>query len=1048
MKKANSLSSLTQEELMELMDMGIDPSQIFSIELPKHQVKPNVTGNQRLPLVLTPKGASALPKPSSAPVPKVMNPNVVDPTPNSFDPFGNQKKENRYYYEQDRARKDSLGIPRVNDDGTKNYDNRFMFELKNQEDTLSDVNNANKGVIAGVGEASSYLNNYKQASRNQLDNMRAKQMSVFGGQPEYEPYNFDFVGEIDPLFGLQAKQGARINLSHNGGGVDIEAEGGEFYLDPTFGATIPIEGPSHEEGGVKFKAKDGSYILSDYVKIPGSLVNGILNKQVLKDRENLTIADVIRKFPKQFDTKNESEVLTDRSLDPIKRRSIELNMRRKLNNLSQLLAYQQAVNENHGEEGQEQEQEDNESTMKSGGPITLKGVNITGKSGNKKDRDFKLSFDLPSIVNSYVPNTSEIGLYNRLSEIPEKGVLYDKFTGEIIGALPDPSLPSMDVDEYKRYAIDQDGNTTVSQLELLDKLSMMDSNEFQEAPRLYNVYDMYDNLQETLQQYQPGTTSTQGVTSNPQSTTTVQEGATGAVQSNVDYFAPFANAYQDVYTDPRTGRKTTLNDFWKYRVTLDPAASFNHPSTTRQVISAFNKLPRGTAQTYKLNDQGKLITDQYTGPMYKGSKGDLPFIQSATPGYSGFYGGVTPGVMRDAAVYNYLGGNDQEYNALDEAAKNKQYAELMGLQSFDPNDYSSSNAQAQTNLDALMKQITTKFPEYAAQAQQFGYDPKRIGIDQIEALTKFDKPNDVPKTKCVCDEPSKSIKSVPDTDPRAGVECAGDYAKVCGGGMSVEESGFICDKDGNVQSVSLKTNPNAFKTEAEARATCPGKPGTGGGSGDIPQESLPIEYGLGLLPDPRSTNYRETYDFERYDPRLISLRSLKNSSISQMNAMNRAAGFDPSVMGSRQAQAYGDTMDQLSKITEKENITNTGILNEAEKYNTEIGMKEQALQQAANKKFVDENNADLAGIIDDRFSKLKSLYEAQQSVGAYNQALKFGQSMYGDMYKIGNGTIDRNDKPLTLNDVNSLINLITAAQGSQGTQKKKKGGAVKKRIIY
>jgi hypothetical protein len=150
-------------------------------------------------------------------------------------------------------------------------------------------------------------------------------------------------------------------------------------------------------------------------------------------------------------------------------------------------------------------------------------------------------------------------------------------------------------------------------------------------------------------------------------------------------------------------------------------------------------------------------------------------------------------------------------------------------------------------------------------------------------------------------------------------------------------------------------------------------------------------------------------------------------------------------MGSRQAQAYGDTMDQLSKITEKENITNTGILNEAEKYNTEIGMKEQALQQAANKKFVDENNADLAGIIDDRFSKLKSLYEAQQAVGAYNQALNFGQSMYGDMYKIGNGTIDRNDKPLTLNDVNSLINLITAAQG---TQKKKKGGAVKKRIIY
>ena len=87
----------------------------------------------------------------------------------------------------------------------------------------------------------------------------------------------------------------------------------------------------------------------------------------------------------------------------------------------------------------------------------------------------------------------------------------------------------------------------------------------------------------------------------------------------------------------------------------------------------------------------------------------------------------------------------------------------------------------------------------------------------------------------------------------------------------------------------------------------------------------------------------------------------------------------------------------------------------------------------------------MANIIDDRFSRLKSLYEAQNSVNQYNQALKFGQSMYGDMYQIGDGTIDRNNKPLTLNDVNSLIQLMQAAQG---TTKKKKGGKNTKRIIY
>ena len=1055
MKKNNSLSSLTQEELRELMEMGVDPSQIFSVELPKHQINPNVGPfkpkvnpgvgiGQPLPLILTPKGARASSLPPAGPVSK---PNVVDPTPNSFDPFGSQEAENRYYYQQTRNNYDALGMPRVNDDGSKNYYTQFGFELRNQKDNLADVNQGIKEGLSYMGAAGSYLNNFRNTSRNQLDNMRSKQNSVFGGQPEYEPYNFDFVGEVDPLFGLQARDGAEINLSHNGGGVDIEAEGGEFYLDPTFGATIPIEGPSHEEGGVKFKAKDGSYILSDHVRIPGSLLNQILRKDLVKPKQTMTIADAIRKFPKHFDTQKESETLTDKSIDPIKKRSIELNMRRKLNNLSQLLAYQQEQNNNNGEEQQEQETPE----MQKGGGITLGGVTITGKKSTpKKDRSFSLDLNLdPFFTNSEYSPLYDVNRYNRLSEVPDKGVLYDKNTGEILSALPDPNMDSMDVREYQEYANQANSNSGLEQLQLLNELDMED---FQEAPRLSNTYDIYSDLEDVLQQFRNGTVDESGILPKHQTdpnvtsqgSSSVVEGGTGAVTSNNDYFKAFAKPYHDTWTDQRTGRVKDLNEPWKYRMIVDPTL-LNNPSVATQVVGQWNASPKGTKQVYKLNDQGKLVTTNYTGPMYKGAEGELPLIQSATQGFPGFFGGVTPISMRNLAVYNLVNKNDQEYNKLDEAGKNKMYAEAMGLQSFDPNDYASTNANANANFAALMKQINVKFPNYASQAQQMGQDLNRLGIDQIEGITSFPGSGGGGggggKTKCVCDTAAKKIISgVPETDPRAGVECAGDYAKLCEPSTQGEPT-YICDKDGNI--VKAPAGVTGYKTEAEARATCPGTPP---GTKPTPSgEKLPIEYGLGLLPDPRSTNYRETYNLERYDPRLISLRSLKNESISQMDAMNRAAGFDPASMAGNQAQAYGATMDRLGAISEKENITNVGILNEAEKYNTEIGMKEQALQQAANKKFVDENNADMASIIDDRFSRLKSLYEAQNSVNQYNQALKFGQSMYGDMYQIGDGTIDRNNKPITFN-ANAVMQLLQAALGS--AEKKRKGGKNTKRIIY
>ena len=196
----------------------------------------------------------------------------------------------------------------------------------------------------------SYASGLNDAANNQ-EQFRMANQSAFreaGNTKEY--YNNDFIGENDPLYFLNSEDGARVESQHMyaPGGVPIEAEGGEFYLDPSTGATLPIHGPSHEKGGVKMVAEAGSYIMSDNVKIPGSYVNDMLKKNVLPPKKQYTISDVIRQFPQHFDTKGDAEKLNDRSLDPIAKNSFEMNMKKKLANVSKLLAYQQAMNGGDG----------------------------------------------------------------------------------------------------------------------------------------------------------------------------------------------------------------------------------------------------------------------------------------------------------------------------------------------------------------------------------------------------------------------------------------------------------------------------------------------------------------------------------------------------------------------------------------------------------------------------------------------------------------------------------------------------------------------------
>lgn len=246
--------------------------------------------------------------------------------------------------------------------------------------------NIAKSVIKGGINTLAGLSKYDAAAQTQRQNAQAQQQTPFRTDNGVEKRKFDFQGQNDPMFALAAELGAKVvnteerrtNKNFANNGVAIEAEGGEFYLDPADGATIPIKGPSHDEGGVKFVAEEGSYIISDHIKIPGEILNSIIGKPVMKEKESITFAEAIRKFPKFFDTKNDVENLNNKKLDPIAQNTFRVNLKNKLENLSKLIAYQQEQNNNHGEEGsEEQETPQAQVGMQVPGQgYTLRGVDI------------------------------------------------------------------------------------------------------------------------------------------------------------------------------------------------------------------------------------------------------------------------------------------------------------------------------------------------------------------------------------------------------------------------------------------------------------------------------------------------------------------------------------------------------------------------------------------------------------------------------------------------------------------------------------------------
>jgi hypothetical protein len=264
--------------------------------------------------------------------------------------------------------------------------------LKDHKGLATGLGVANRVLKGGINTLSN-LSKYDAAAQTQRQNAQAQQQALFSIDNGVERRKFDFQGQNDPLFALSAELGAKavktednmVNKNYSNNGVPIEAEGGEFYLTPSDGATIPIKGPSHDEGGVKFVAEEGSYIISDHIKISGAILNSIIGKPVMKENQNITFAEAIRKFPKYFDTKNDVEQLNNKKLDPIAANTFRVNLKNKLENLSKLIAHQQEQNNNNGEgqEGQEGPVPQQEAPQAQSGMMvpglgyTLKGVDIT-----------------------------------------------------------------------------------------------------------------------------------------------------------------------------------------------------------------------------------------------------------------------------------------------------------------------------------------------------------------------------------------------------------------------------------------------------------------------------------------------------------------------------------------------------------------------------------------------------------------------------------------------------------------------------------------------
>ncbi len=397
----NQISS-TQSQQPSPIQNNLGSGQPMSINVPPPApqsgiplASPTAVTNPNFGVPITPLAPPATPTtgvqaPAPAPQPNyTLGPLNTDPTPGSYVPFATANDESNYLYAKEADQRMAvLNKEHDAEDMGESFKDKALGALKKGAKFLGGP--GGQGMLMGLGNMATDAM-AANAMNQQLAGL--KQARVFNINPDFfsgaNP-NIASSSNYDMSAAIYAEAGAVVNTQDisGKGEVPIEAEGGEFYFDPNSMATIPIQGPSHEKGGVKFNAAEGSFIFSDSEKISGKMVNEIVGSKKLSDKKEYTISDVIRALPDFFDTKKEAEQLTKTTNDTIRNASLKHNMQKKADNLSLLLSYQQKKNGNHGEQDEQQMMQEEQPMARGGMMVFVEGGEVTDELQKDKKGKF------------------------------------------------------------------------------------------------------------------------------------------------------------------------------------------------------------------------------------------------------------------------------------------------------------------------------------------------------------------------------------------------------------------------------------------------------------------------------------------------------------------------------------------------------------------------------------------------------------------------------------------------------------------------------------
>lgn len=1024
------MNNLTPQEIQELLEMGIDPSSVVSAynEADLGSFINNTVGKLRNAFVYQPEYDAQIVDPSAPPQggtafnlskgtgSSVFNTGAPLNVTNPNQPSQIQMTGSNAPSVTDPIQVTQSGPTKLQSayQKTKEFATKAEDYLKDKyQDKIKDGKSFkpfDKPMQSLVG-AISYGAGMNQAAQVQEQNRMAYQSPFKEAGNTKEYYKEDFIGENDPMYFLNSRFGAKAEAApmYAANGVPIEAEGGEFYLDPSTGATLPIHGPSHEDGGVKMVAEQGSYIMSDNVKIPGSFVNDMLKKNVLPPKKQYTISDVIRQFPQHFDTKADAERLANKSLDPIAKNSYEMNMRKKLGNVSKLLAYQQTMNGGHGEEQ---------------GPEARYGMEINGAAPLSFDyRPDELRVkDMQEMQQQQMP-TARKGIKNKkameisdeehralVRQLEQQGLVPKSVDVSTNSTTAGPSVPGA-LDQARLSELDRlvsTGKITKQQGDLLKQnmtikpdgslsinynkdLAGMDKTLLGNiASSLGNRYVGFTNIPEDIKTLQgqnvsliPGSRKEQFYDKVSDKTFNSMEEYNKYKQDNPQIYKEYAKTLEhyttqkEYYGDKMNTPEEAVNILKQYdddgkidHFVLKPemvtgADGKPDPQKLEEIVKAFNSLQGSTP-----NKKGN------RGFEYKDEKGNTHTItQGATPGLEGsnFFAGLTPDMAAAYYVYKTYGQEAYDQHKGDpNALKNIWGKDAIGLSDED------LKSDAWTSGKFFDKEWTKRNEQNMPAGLRAA-----LGNDNLFGMDHM--------------------------DPR--------YQKI----LNVDPEKRIIPGVGEMQ---FEGEPDQTLIPPPPKKKPPYK------------ERLPLGQYMGLLPSPRTQNYLPEYRQERYEPNLISLRSAKNDQVAAMNSMLQQQGMNPATMSARQASLYGEAAKNIGAITEQENNTNAQILNQAKAQNAQMANQINAMQQNANRQFVTENAQDLAALDADRYKKLSDLYSAQQKVNQYNKTLQFIDDNMTKNMKLtvdsdGNLKVTRNDEAVTYDP--GLAQATAKTQGLAGS---------------